>query len=556
VLSPPSAPSAVEASAASAPPSITSGAEEGAPPSKGDPPPGRRLSTLAGTSVIMLDSVDHAYGTPWVTATPRGQLAKGGPDGSSQCEYCVGLNLTAPIRVEMEPWDFEWYPFDSHFINFSVSVVNGDIFQCADLFSDIDGAPGVGTFLPPTDEWVVESAVASPGASAAECAISIRISRKPEMFIVKQVIIAILVVLSGLSAPFLHVADHTGDRCALILASALIIALTFQTKLGLGPLAYITWWDRFNLAMMALLFFTLAETLAEHHLFVTDRELASFSLNAAFRVAMPVLYFPLVLAGLLLYGLQHWEVAIAVWVFGLLVASSYVWLRVHRRMSWDARERAAVTEALRQAAAESPSYAHNPAFAALIKRAFEVFDLDASGSIGLGELREMILAIHPDAHRARLAEAMLFVRQYGNDDEFDFSSLVDALAAVESKYAGELRGREDSRSDKLLGNTRASLEEASRRLRKAPWKVRGCRSPSAHTLATSLSQRAPRSGAASFSSPRARRVNAVGGLTWGKLTRVAAAAPAAAAPDDTDQPVTCTVGATAAVQGAASGSAE
>ena len=52
---------------------------------------------------------------------------------------------------------------------------------------------------------------------------------------------------------------------------------------------YLTWWDTFNLAMIVLLVSTLAEVLIEHHLYVTNRELSSISMNDAFRVALPVM---------------------------------------------------------------------------------------------------------------------------------------------------------------------------------------------------------------------------------------------------------------------------
>ena len=62
-------------------------------------------------------------------------------------------------------------------------------------------------------------------------------------------------------------------------------------------------------------------------------------------------------------------------------------------MSYDRRERAAVTEALIEAADASPDYASKPEFTALLRRAFEVFDLDASNSIDLSELRNLLLAM-------------------------------------------------------------------------------------------------------------------------------------------------------------------
>ena len=48
---------------------------------------------------------------------------------------------------------------------------------------------------------------------------------------------------AGLCALFLHVAEHTGDRTAVILVSALIVTTSFQADLGLGSVQYLIWFD-------------------------------------------------------------------------------------------------------------------------------------------------------------------------------------------------------------------------------------------------------------------------------------------------------------------------
>lgn len=73
-----------------------------------------------------------------------------------------------------------------------------------------------------------------------------------------------MVVYAGLCAPFLDVADHTGDRVALILVSALIVVVSFQTDFGLGKISYLMWFDYFNLMQMGVLALALVETLVEH----------------------------------------------------------------------------------------------------------------------------------------------------------------------------------------------------------------------------------------------------------------------------------------------------
>lgn len=78
---------------------------------------------------------------------------------------------------------------------------------------------------------------------ALRCAVLIHVRRNVFVFFMKQLSISILVVVVGLCALFLHAADHTGDRVALILVSALIITTSFQTDIGLGPIQYLIWFD-------------------------------------------------------------------------------------------------------------------------------------------------------------------------------------------------------------------------------------------------------------------------------------------------------------------------
>ena len=86
---------------------------------------------------------------------------------------------------------------------------------------------------------------APPGIRTAlgRCEVIIHVRRNFFVFLVKQLSISILVVVVGLCALFLHAADHTGDRVALILVSALIITTSFQTDIGLGPIQYLIWFD-------------------------------------------------------------------------------------------------------------------------------------------------------------------------------------------------------------------------------------------------------------------------------------------------------------------------
>ena len=73
---------------------------------------------------------------------------------------------------------------------------------------------------------------------------------------------------------------------------------------------------------------------------------------------------------------------------------------------------------------------------------------------------------------------MLLVRQYGNDDIYDFTSLVDAVAAVENKFGDKLH---DRRGQRVKGSGGALLSRMDSRKAKVAKYIQGA-SPSPAAL--------------------------------------------------------------------------
>ena len=175
------------------------------------------------------------------------------------CEHCATYRQHASATVPMEPrWRFFYFPFDRHNISFILSAPSTNLSSSCRL---VDGTPVLfesmgltagsadSKLLPATAEWQWLSSYASgidlshPLGDTSKCEVKFIVRRQPLVFIVKQLAISVLVVFSGLCALFLHVGDHTGDRTALILVSALIVSGSFQAELNLGPIQYLVWFD-------------------------------------------------------------------------------------------------------------------------------------------------------------------------------------------------------------------------------------------------------------------------------------------------------------------------
>lgn len=94
--------------------------------------------------------------------------------------------------------------------------------------------------------------VTGGGVDVEQCEITLYLEREYAVFVIKHVIVSVFVVYAGLTSIVMDGKDHTGDRTALILVSALIVTTSFQSDIGLGSLQYLIWWDYFNVMQIVV----------------------------------------------------------------------------------------------------------------------------------------------------------------------------------------------------------------------------------------------------------------------------------------------------------------
>ena len=138
------------------------------------------------------------------------------------------------------------FPFDVHDIVMRASLPSSDIFNCSSSFFSAHSV-----LLPSTDEWAFhgdESVTLSHPTDANtgqpiydQCELRIKVVRRAFVFMVKQLFISIVVAYGGILSLYMHPAEHTGDRGALVVVSALIIITAMQTDKGLGTLTCLSW---------------------------------------------------------------------------------------------------------------------------------------------------------------------------------------------------------------------------------------------------------------------------------------------------------------------------
>jgi len=227
----------------------------------------------------------------------------------------------------------------------------------------------------------------------------------------------------------MHV-EEVGDRAAVVLVSALIVITSFQTDLGLGPIQYLLWFDWFNIALTTLLFACLAVCFYHHHLYVTDREEYAMLHNQCLRWALPFGYFPILLTSLVLWGFNRhsaapWVMLCVGW-FTLTVFCA----RIIRKLGDDVGSyRLKLVEELRSADPASDR------FVEVLRRAFDVFDGDKSGSISMDELRVLLECLYPNLKRTELAIISLEIKPFfNNNGELNETTFVDTVLHVISSH--------------------------------------------------------------------------------------------------------------------------
>jgi len=116
----------------------------------------------------------------------------------------------------------------------------------------------------------------------------------------------------------LHPGDHSGDRVAGVMVSALIVVTTYQMDLGLGRLTYLIWFDIFNLVQLVTLMVVLLEVLYVHRLVSASKEEEAKYVDSTCLLMITMGIYPVVLVALICFGFERNNTGIIVLVVGIV----------------------------------------------------------------------------------------------------------------------------------------------------------------------------------------------------------------------------------------------
>lgn len=341
---------------------------------------------------------------------------------------CMNVKLVTTLAVPQHIstfGDYKNYPFDTHMVRIPFTVTDAAV-NCTDAFVmprlEAGGAPaGAGgpamapggalsaseiaaQVRPPSGDWRVRDFepvrllnVVDRGVEQAnQCELQVFLERNSGVHIVKSLMLSVITVLACLLANFLHPAEHTGDRAAIVLVAGLILTANIQAELGLGPINYLIWLDGFNLILIVVTLLALVQTVFVHRKWAFDDQQGyALSIDRICTNVLMLFMFPLAILGDVLLAFDRtFGLGVILLVAAPTVGVGMAYCLVQRREKGrDARER----NAIRSLAALPGGGTDAQRQEELIRHVFDVFDSNESGSLSAYEFRRLVRALYPTA---------------------------------------------------------------------------------------------------------------------------------------------------------------
>jgi len=346
-------------------------------------------------------SLAGSEGEPWLQPdTPSNASSLLCLDGCASKKMLISkLEVTQPYS---EFGDYKTYPFDSHTVVFRFGT--GDVnLSCASILPSATAEELRAALTPVSREWYLDSttplmvsqARTSAGDDPSRCEVRILVHRDSLVHVIKSIVLSIVTVMACLLANYMHPADHTGDRAAIVLVAALILTSNIQVELPLGTIQYLIWQDGLNLLLILITLASLVQTMTVHRIYHYSDGQQGFALTVDRACTFVVLcfLFPIVVGGYFCTAFDaSFGVGVALLVLGPLGSLGLIYMYIQRK------ERASRTKQREVIIALSSQFSTVDAAQQeeILGRAFECFDRDERGYPTADELRRLLRALYSD----------------------------------------------------------------------------------------------------------------------------------------------------------------
>lgn len=335
-------------------------------------------------------------------------------DGCTRMTYRTSLTAWQSTR---DYGDYKSYPFDTHDVTFRFGVEDGAL-DCSSALAQLTSEQLRQSVQPQNGEWALHTDSPVRLRNARErsvelpnkCELIVKISRQSMVQVIKSLVLSVVTVVACLLANYMHPADHTGDRAAIVLVAGLILTANMQADLKLGPINYLIWQDGFNLILIVVTILALVQTMVVHRVWHYG-EMMGLALTIDRVCTGCILYFTfplLVLADVLTAFGSTFGLGIALLVVTPIASSLYIWRAIRTRELLKRTNEAAAVRAL----VEDKAPVGDPRREEQLSRAFTVFDRDETGYLAPDELRRLLLATYPSQPAKKVSSVVRTIEEH------------------------------------------------------------------------------------------------------------------------------------------------
>ena len=359
----------------------------------------------------------------------------------------VSVAYHTSMRVSQPHFQFTLYPFDKQQVKITLAEDVFNVSTCGTA-AFYDWATLPEHFISMASAWRLDSSASSwtSRREAGGCTITFVIQRKWLGFFLKSLLPSLITVFAGLMGLFLDPASPplVGSRTALIILAMLISGSNADAH---ERYPYFMWTDALYLTQMSILAMGLAETMWVHLMIRGHAIKKALAVDAVMRKMLPLVYlacvaFLLTWAGTDDPGLSSLVIVLSLAVLGPAGYCAYMYS--YRQLT---KKRRQVMLRLSESSCATPAERR-----ALMKRAFQLFDEDKSGSLSPEQTAEILYTLDPtlsrDAAYAKVKES--------DNEKFSFDDFTDLVTLANPELGALLSRASDAPPENRRNSRRGS----------------------------------------------------------------------------------------------------
>jgi hypothetical protein len=341
----------------------------------------------------------------------------------------VRSTQTRALQLEQAHFTFVRYPFDHHDIVFDLEVQGANLSGCG---TDLVAQLRTQQLLPLASSWYIDGEIRGEHPTRAGedavgiCRLRVPIRRSSTVYIVKQLVPLIVIVMGALLALQMNptIPPLLGGRTSMLIFAMVLISMKSGNAAGLGEPIYLIWPDWLRVGQFVILLAALFDTIVVHRLIRHNEPERAARLDKVARLALPFGVYPTFILSMVLYGLEHDAAAIAVFVLGTAAILVACGMHMNHERIEHARVRSMIVRAVSRGKLDSEESA------TLLQTAFRTFDADKNGVIDAVELTGVMAVLFPNlSRRQRVAVCAEMNERVAALDEDNFVEAIQRVYA-------------------------------------------------------------------------------------------------------------------------------